>query len=298
MKTAAIPERLRKFEIPGCVAFASGHGGLPKITVTTGRSAAEIYPHGAHATGFQKNGEPPLLFLSRLSQFAAGKAIRGGVPICFPWFGPREGDVMHGFARTAEWELIETAATPGDDATVRFRLPAAIAGAGWPEFRAEFAVTVADQLTMELVVTNRSPDRNFEFEHCLHTYFAVGDITQVSITGLQGAPYLDKTDQGARKLESADALRITAETNRFYPDAPGAVEIHDAKFRRTIRVEKSHSASTVVWNPWTTQRMPDFDPAEHRQMVCVESGNVGRNKLSLPPGQTAGLKVILSSRPF
>jgi hypothetical protein len=77
MKTAAIPERLRKFEIPGCVAFASGHGGLPKITVTTGRSAAEIYPHGAHATGFQKNGEPPLLFLSRLSQFAAGKAIRG-----------------------------------------------------------------------------------------------------------------------------------------------------------------------------------------------------------------------------
>jgi D-hexose-6-phosphate mutarotase len=99
-------------------------------------------------------------------------------------------------------------------------------------------------------------------------------------------------------LESAAAIRITAETNRVYPDTAGTVEIRDAKFRRAVRVEKSSSASTVVWNPWPTQRMPDFDLAEHRQMVCVESGNVGQNKLSLAPGKTAGLKVVLSSRPF
>ena len=151
---------------------------------------------------------------------------------------------------------------------------------------------------MELVTTNRSPDRNFDFENCLHTYFAVGDILDISIAGLKGAYYLDKTDKSARKLESADAIRITAETNRVYPDTPGTVEIRDAKFRRTIRVDKSGSAATVVWNPWTTQLMPDFDPAEHRQMVCVESGNVGQNKLSLAPGKTAGLKVVLSSRPL
>ena len=115
MEMTIFPERLRKFEIPGHVTFANGNGGLPKINITTGRSTAEIYLHGAHITGFQKGGEPPLLFLSRLSQFAAGKPIRGGVPVCFPWFGRREGDVTHGFARITEWNLIETAATPGQN---------------------------------------------------------------------------------------------------------------------------------------------------------------------------------------
>ena len=127
MENTILPGRLRKFEIPGRVTFASGNGGLPKINITTGQSTAEIYLHGAHITGFQKNGEPPLLFMSRLSQFAAGKAIRGGVPVCFPWFGPREGDVTHGFARITEWNLIETAATPDGGVTVRFRLPATAA---------------------------------------------------------------------------------------------------------------------------------------------------------------------------
>ena len=277
------------------VTFANGNGGLPKINITTGRSTAEIYLHGAHITGFQKNGEPPLLFMSRLSQFAAGKAIRGGVPVCFPWFGQREGDVMHGFARITEWNLIETAATPDGGVTVRFRLPSATANAAWPAYRAEFVVAVTDQLAMELIATNESADRNFDFENCLHTYFAVGDIAQVSITGLKGAPFLDKTDGGARKVEHDDALRITAATNRVYPDAPGTVEIRDAEFRRTIRVEKSSSASTVVWNPWTTQLMPDFDPAEHRQMVCVESGNVLQNKIALAPGATTATKVVLGS---
>jgi len=298
MEMTIFPGRLRKFEIPGHVTFANGNGGLPKINITTGRSTAEIYLHGAHITGFQKNGEPPLLFLSRLSQFAAGKPIRGGVPVCFPWFGQREGDVIHGFARITEWDLIETAATPDGGVTVRFRLPSTAANAAWPAYRAEFVVAVTDRLAIELIATNESADRNFDFENCLHTYFAVGDILDVSIAGLKGAHYLDKTDKSARKLESADAIRITAETNRVYPDTPGAVEIRDAKFRRTIRMDKSGSAATVVWNPWTTQLMPDFDPAEHRQMVCVESGNVGQNKLLLAPGKTAGLKVVLSSRPL
>jgi D-hexose-6-phosphate mutarotase len=298
MEITILPGRLRKFEIPGRVTFANGSGGLPQINITTGRSTTEIYLHGAHITGFQKNGEPPLLFMSRLSQFAAGKAIRGGVPVCFPWFGQREGDVTHGFARITEWNLIETAATPDGGVTVRFRLPSTAADADWPAYRAEFVVAVTDQLAMELIATNESADRNFDFENCLHTYFAVGDIRDVSIAGLKGAHYLDKTDKNARKLESADAIRITAETNRVYPDTPGTVEIRDKKLQRKIRVEKFNSLSTVVWNPWTTQHMPDFDPAEHRQMVCVESGNVGQNKLSLAPGKTAALKAVLSSRPL
>lgn len=290
MGITILPARLRKFEIPGRVTFANGSGGLPKINITTGRSTAGIYLHGAHIAGFQKNGEPPLLFMSRLSHFAAGKAICGGVPVCFPWFGRREGDVIHGFARITEWDLIETAAPPDGGVTIRFRRPSTTANAARLAYRAEFVVAVTDQLAMELIATNESADRSFDFENCLHTYFAFGDILDVSIAGLKGAHYLDKTDKRARKLESAAAIRITAETNRVYPDTPDTVEIRDAKFRRAVRVDKSGSAATVVWNPWTTQLMPDFDPAEHRQMVYVESGNVGQNKITLAPGATTVIK--------
>jgi glucose-6-phosphate 1-epimerase len=285
---------LQRFEIPGRVQVADGRGGLAKLDLTTDASAAEIYLQGAHVVGFQQQGEPPLLFRSRLSQFAPGKPIRGGVPICFPWFGPRPGDVMHGFARLSEWELLETAAPGAGETTVRFRLPAS-ARPDWPEFRAEFTVTITDRLAMKLAVSNPAAGKPFEFEDCLHTYFALGDVRETAIRGLRGVHFLDRTDSGAEKVEPDDALRLTRETNRLYPGAAGTVEIEDAKNRRVIRIEKRGSASTVVWNPWTTQLMPDFDPAEHRQMVCVESGNVGADRISLPPGQTHALEVVIGS---
>lgn len=286
-----------KFEIPGAVTFVQGQGGLPKLDIRTEFSAAEIYLHGAQVTGFQKKGEPPLLFVSRLSHFASDKAIRGGVPICFPWFGPRAGETaMHGFARVTEWEVVSTAASPKDGVTVRFRMPDTAAKAKWPPFNTEFQVTVARELTMELITTNLSADQNLEFENCLHTYFAVGDIAKVSISGLQATSYLDKADGGKRKQETAEFIRIERETNRTYLNTTSAVEIRDGEFGRVIRVEKSGSKSTVVWNPWTTQLMSDFAVEEHARMVCVESGNVGENKISLPPGQTASLKVVLQTR--
>ena len=290
---------MKQPEIPGRVAVAVGHGGLPKIVVTTKSSTAEIYLHGAHVTGFQKNSEPPLLFMSAKSYFAADKAIRGGVPVCFPWFGPRDGDLGHGFVRFTAWELVETSAAADGAVTLRFALPQITGREAWKNLRTEFVVTVADTLTMELVAANDSCDETLEIENCLHTYFQVGDIGAVSITGLQGAPFDDNAagGNGARKVENDPVLRITKETNRVYPDNTSAVEIHDDNLRRTIRVAKSGSNSTVVWNPWTTQKLPDdFDPAEHQHMVCVESGNVKQNKISLAPGKTSALKVVLSSR--
>jgi D-hexose-6-phosphate mutarotase len=288
-----------QWEIPGRVQWTAGNGGLARVIVTSNVSAAEIYLHGAHVTGFQKNGEPPLLFLSRLSRFAAGTAIRGGVPICFPWFGQRAGESAHGFARITDWELAETSADRDGTVTVRLCLPKNAAKPEWSALRAEFVVTVSDRLTMELTATNESADQPLEIENCLHTFFRVGDVSQVSITGLQGAPFDDFAAgaAGARKVENNDVLRITNETNRAYPDTAGPVEIRDENLGRIVRVEKFNSQSTVVWNPWTTQKLPDdFDPAEHRQMVCVESGNVKQNKITLPPGVTTTLKVVLSSR--
>ena len=294
-------EQLRRHEIPGRVAVVAGNGGLPKIVVATKTTTAEIYPHGAHLTRFQKNGEPPLIFVSRKSYFAPGKPIRGGVPICYPWFGNRDGEPSHGFARTAEWQVVKTAAAPDGTVTVLLALAPQPGREAWNALRTEFCVTVGETLTMELTSNSEACDGALEIEDCLHTYFQVGDIGAVSLLGLREAPFNDFAagDTGTRKVEPDAVLRIQKETNRVYPDNTAAVEIRDENFGRTIRVEKSGSKSTVVWNPWTTQKLPDdFDPAEYRQMVCVESGNVKQNKILLPPGGTAALKVVISSGPL
>jgi D-hexose-6-phosphate mutarotase len=183
---------------------------------------------------------------------------------------------------------------------LRFSLPETAESGVWPSFTAHYVVTVTDCLTLELIVTNADPKQAFSFENCLHTYFAVGDIGDVSIAGLKGLSYLDKVDSFAQKTETADAIRINSEVDRIYLDTPGPVEIHDEKLGRRIRIEKSGSASTVVWNPWIAkgQQMPDFGNDEYRRMVCVESGNVARNKLTLPPGKSAALRVKLCSAPL
>jgi D-hexose-6-phosphate mutarotase len=297
MKDGTTLEDLRKREIPGRVTIVKGGGDLPKIKVKTDWSVAEIYLLGAHVTGFQKNGEPPLLFMSRASQFALGKAIRGGVPIIFPWFGARQGFPSHGFARVTEWEWEGSSAAPDGSVTLRFRLPTAADTANSPSENVTFAVTVSNQLTMELTVANLSQTANLSFENCLHTYFAIGDITEVEITGLTGTTYIDKVDNFTAKLESAAAVRISSETDRVFLDTTGPLEIHDSRFHRKIRVEKISSASTVIWNPWAdkAKEMSDFDDEEYKQMVCVEAGNVGQNKINLAPGKSASLKVILST---
>jgi glucose-6-phosphate 1-epimerase len=297
MKDGTTLEDLQKHEIPERVTIVQGGGDLPKIKVKTDWSAAETYLLGAQVTGFQKNGEPPLLFMSQASQFVPGKAIRGGVPIIFPWFGAREGFPSHGFARVTEWEWEGSFAAPDGSVTLRFCLPTAAHAANLSSENVTFAVTISDQLTMELTVANLSRTENLIFENCLHTYFAIGDIAGVEITGLTRTTYIDKVDNFTTKLESAAAVQISSETDRIYLDTAEPVEIHDSRLHRKIRVEKIGSASTVIWNPWAAKakQMSDFVDGEYKQMVCVEAGNVAQNKITVAPGKSASLKVILST---
>lgn len=292
-----IPEDLKRLEIPGRVSFQEGNGELPKLGIQTEWSSAEIYLHGAHVTDFRRKGEPPLLFLSQCSRFEDRQAIRGGIPIIFPWFGARDGEPMHGFARTTDWILHETGVLPDGGVTLRFSLPATPANATWPRFTANYVVTVTDRLALELIVTNASPSDELVFEDCLHTYFLVQDVSAVSIHGLKAVQYLDKVEGFAPKTESADAIRVDREVDRVYLDTASDVEIHDPKMGRKIHVQKSGSSSTVVWNPWInkSQQMPDFGSDEYARMICVESGNVASNKIVLPPGLSSNLRVELSS---
>jgi glucose-6-phosphate 1-epimerase len=282
---------------PGKVTFLDGRGELPMIEVSTAWSTAEIYLQGAHVTHFKKRNEPPLLFLSQCSRFTEGQPIRGGIPVVFPWFGPREGLGQHGFARVKTWELKEFAPAPDGSVSVRFGLPDCPEASAFAPFTADYIVTVSDSLKLELVVTNNSKTDEFVFENCLHTYFEVGDITTVSISGLKGVNYLDKVANFAQKTETEEGISITSEIDRIYLNTPGTVEIVDGRFGRKILVEKQASLSTVVWNPWIAkaQQMPDFGNEEYERMVCVESGNVASNQIRLPPGESSRLTVRLST---
>ena len=290
----------RKLEIPGRVVFSEGNNELPRIEINTAWSTAEIYLHGAHITHFQKKGEPPILWMSQLSRFEPTAPIRGGIPIIFPWFGQREGEAFHGFARVQTWELREILQLADGGVSVRLGLPDSPDAALLPKFIIELIVTVGKTLAVEMVVTNASTDDDFTVENCFHTYLAVGDINSVSVTGFKGATYLDQCENRARKTEHAEHLKIVQETDRIYLDTTSAIEIHDSKLQRRIRVEKSGSLSTILWNPWVakSQRMPDFGNDEYLQMLCVESGNVVENSLTLPTGKSASMKVVLSTLPL
>lgn len=287
----------KRFEIPGRVGVLEGNGGLPKVAITTDASTAEVYLHGAHVTDFKKRGEPSLLFTSQCSRFEAGQPIRGGIPIIFPWFGARDGEGAHGFARNVSWLLQDTAITPGGGVSLRFAFPGARENALWAPFTAFYTATVTDRLTLELAITNTSSDQDLTLENCLHTYFGVGDVRNISVHGLKGADYLDKVDGFARKTESNEGIRVTSEVDRVYLNTTAAVEIRDPDLGRRILIEKSGSASTVLWNPWIakSQQLSDFGNDEYLRMICVESGNVAANKLVLPPGQSTTLGVVLSS---
>ena len=285
-------DTLKLREIPGRVTIATGNGGLPVIQVHSDFSSAEIYLHGAHVTGFQKHGEAPLLFMSAASDFHEEKPIRGGVPVIFPWFGGREGMAAPGFARLAEWDLAATSLLPDGSVKLTLQLPAD------DPYDVTFEVIVGSSLSMTLAVSHTG-DTPFTFETCLHTYFQIGDIHQLAVSGLQGANFYDQV-LGTQLTETADAIRFTAETDRIYQDTDTTVRIDDPALNRSIEVSKSGSKSTVVWNPWIakSQRMPDFGDDEYLQMVCVESGNVREHAVTLFPGEKTLLTVELRSLPL
>jgi D-hexose-6-phosphate mutarotase len=300
MGAGKIEELAGLFDVPGCVSVVKGLGGLAMLKVRTPWSMAEIFLHGAHVTQFQKTNEPPILWLSMESRFEEETAIRGGIPIIFPWFGAREGKPAHGFARVKTWDLMEVTKTASGAVKVHLRLPECAEAAEFGPITVDYIVTVGDKLELQLIAANASPDREVSFEVCLHSYFAVGDIDAASVIGLKGAQYLDKVAGFTEHLEADEAILVKSEVDRVYLNTAAAVEIHDEKLRRKIRVEKEGSASTVVWNPWIekSKAMADFGDEEYREMVCVEAGNVGKNKITLGPGKNGAMTVRLSSAAY
>ena len=276
--------------LPPTVSLEPGEGQLPRLTVVNRQARAQIYLHGAHVTAWQPEGQGPVLWTSGSSAWDAAKPIRGGVPICFPWFGAHAADASapgHGFARLADWTVVEARDDEQGATQLTFRLtPSATPHPAWPHaFEATFRVTVGSSLVMALEVVNAG-SHPFTFEEALHTYFAVRDVRGIEIRGLEGGDYLDKVGGTARKNQGTDPIRFTAETDRIYLNTQGPCTIHDPGASRRIVVRKSGSDATVVWNPWVAKAkaMPDFGDEEWPEMVCVETCNVNVHAVPLAPG--------------
>lgn len=291
---------LRRLEIPGIATFEPGEGDLPRLSIRSALAEAHIYLHGAHVTHFQPTGKAPLLFMSQRSLFAADKPIRGGVPLIFPWFGPRAHhpeSPAHGFARTAEWR-IESLSEDGDGVvTAAFEFVADDrTRALWPfDFKLSFRVAVGHTLTLTLEVENTS-SQAITFEDALHTYFSVADVRNTATTGLENAEYLDKTDNLQRKTQGSEPIRITSETDRVFESTRKTCVIDDPGLHRKITIEKSGSQTTVVWNPWVAKSaaMADFGDDEWPGMLCVETANAGANAITLAPGKTHSTRAVIS----
>ena len=292
----------RRFGTSDTIRFEDGPGGLTRIRVTAPAAEAEVYLHGAHVTRYQPRGGRPVLFVSARSRYDAKSAIRGGVPVIFPWFGAKADDPaapQHGLVRAAAWD-VEAVERAGEAVVVILRLDASEATrAVWPHrFTIRHRIGVGPALDMALEVDNAGAEP-FTFEEALHTYLAVGDVRQVSVTGLAGSTYIDKTAGMARKLQGPEPLHLTGETDSVYLSSPAACVVHDPAGGRRLVVEKEGSGSTVVWNPWVAkaQALSDLGDDEWPSMLCIETANAADNRVTLAPGARHRMRAVIRTEP-
>lgn len=283
------------FAIPDVLSFHQTANGLIYADVTTPHATATVYLQGAHLTAWQPTGEQPVLFVSRKSDFEPGKPIRGGVPIAFPWFANRHDGKTgpsHGFARIQNWTLA-FAALAGYDLHLTFTLsPTEMSRElGYDNFRLAYQLTIGRTLTMQLAVANDAP-APLLFEEALHTYYSVGDVHKVTVTGLEPTPFIDKTDNMREKPAAHAPLTFTGPTDRVYPDTEATCVLHDAASRRRITVAKTNSHTTVVFNPW--KAMADLGSDQWHEMLCVETVNAAANTVTLAPGTTHTMQAHIS----
>jgi glucose-6-phosphate 1-epimerase len=281
---------LQRFAIPGSITIDAGCGGLPRVSIATPTCRGEVYLHGAHVTAWQPTGQAPVIWMGSQSWFAAGKPIRGGIPVCWPWFGPaaEAGQPAHGLVRLADWEL--TSATIDADGTaivvLRLALPA-------PASDVRLTARFGRRLEVELAATNTG-SAAFTVGEALHTYLAVADVRRVAVRGLGGAAGADRVATPFA-ITGAEPITVAAETDLLFEGHTGEVVVDDAVLHRQLRVAKRGSRSTVVWNPWIAKaaRLPDFGDHEWPGMICVEAANALGDAYPLAPGATHRMATVI-----
>ena len=276
--------------------FKTGKGDIPLVEIQNEQASAIISLQGAQLLSWIPKGEEEVIWLSEDAKFAAGKSVRGGVPICWPWFGAHETNAdypAHGFARTTDWQVISTEALGDGTTRISFTTrPQAETEAMWPaETTVLFQLTIGKKLEMELI-THNNGSKPITISQALHTYFNVGNVSNVLLHGLDDTRYLDKLD-GFKRKNQHGPLKIKEEVDRIFLDTASTCVIEDKILKRNIVIIKCGSHSTVVWNPWqeTASKMGDLGEDGYKKMLCVESSNAAEDTLTIEPGKVHQLWV-------
>lgn len=287
-----------QFGIDEKLTFALGAGDLPIVQIKTELATAVISIYAGHVLSFAPTGEQDVLWVSDQAVYQAGTAIRGGIPIIWPWFGAHPTDSTkqsHGFARRQMWSV--TGAELDENGRIHLTLTLDESEQSKSQFSHDFELTlniiVGNVLEVSLQTTNND-EVPFSYTAALHTYFTIGNIHNISIHGLENGLYIDQLDNNAQKTQ-VGSVRFDGEVDRIYIDNTAVCTINDPDLKRNIWIEKAGSQSTVVWNPWVekAQRMGDFADEAYQTMVCVETANAHKEVITLAGGETAVLKAII-----
>ena len=286
-----IDELNDRFSLGGVVKFAELHDKLVYITVTNQCADAQICLYGAHVMSFRPHHSEEILWMSPKSSFQIGQPIRGGIPVCFPWFGPHKSDPakpQHGFGRLMYWEVTETAVKTNGETLVGFKLCSSDeTKAYWPhDFCAELTVIVGKTLEVSLKVANQSVEP-LEYTCARHSYYKISAIENIAITGLQGARYHSQLEPG-EFIQDSPEIEIRKAETRHYHNTKATCIIEDSLFKRKIRIGKAGSKITTVWNPGkeASAAINDMPDDAYLHFVCVEAVNAFDDVIKLAPGES------------
>lgn len=278
------------------LSFKLGKGDIPVIDVRNEQASALISLQGAHLLSWIPSGTHDVIWLSDDAIFAPAKSVRGGIPICWPWFGAHNSDdsfPAHGFARTVLWQVKDVQQLSADETCITFTLDTNAMDntrAMWPTPTvAEYSLTISKTLKIELTTFNNS-DQPLVIGQALHTYFRVDDVRHTAVYGLEGKNYLDKTDDFKQKIQNGP-VNFNSEVDRVYLQTADDIIIDDSK--RKILIKKQGSQSTVVWNPWkaVAEKMGDLGKEGYLKMLCVESANAADDTVTIKPNESYTLLV-------
>ena len=275
------------------VHFIQDANGLDYIEIDNRHATAKIALQGAHVMHWQpKSTAEPVLWLSSNARYIKARSIRGGVPICWPWFGAHPTDSSycpHGFARVIPWQVIKSCKLPNDTTRLLLEMKqteVAKKQLSYP-FQLTLEITIGNYLRLELTTKNLA-NEPFMIGEAFHTYFNVSDVKNTHITGLENLVYSDKVEGYVRNVQHGP-LKFEGEFDRVYINSDEDCIIRDSGFNRAIRVAKSGSNTTVIWSPGAEKvaQMGDMGAAEEwRKMLCVESANAMENSVTIFPGES------------
>lgn len=279
------------YGIADMVKFVEGKGGFPMIEISNEQASATISVYGGQVLSFKPaNQTEDVMFVSSQAYYQPGKAIKGGTPICFPWFGPDpddQGRSSHGFVRNRLWQMRDVISTQDGATQVTMGLVDTPETRDIWNYSFDFSVviTVGEVLTIELITHNTGTD-SFNITQALHTYFKVGDIDQVTVLGLADKEYLDKVDSGKQKTQNGE-VTFSGECDRIYLDVPAELAVEDRALNRKITVKATNSNTAIVWNPAAdiSAKMADLGDLDYKSFVCVETANAANEIIEVAAGE-------------